>query len=441
MVEHETDEVLGTPSCAFGDCGPGTFQPDDLFRYHSNGTRSFTAGSNTSCTGSSSTNACLSLDGVHMLQQFNNLNNGEDAGDWVTNCANPLVQDAAACAGNGNIEISPGAEILLLDVIGYSLAPSVPQGPATLVLRDTSGSVRVGRFAASSLSNAAGVFASDPGAAEDSGGNTFVTARDTSNSIWANVWSNSSSTWSGWQSGGGITQGVPSIAVDTSGKAWIASRDAYDSYWLVSFTPASGYGAWTPLLGVFATDPSVVSCGDGSLYVIGKDNYNSLWSGHYIPGSGFQHWAFGGGIIHGKPAATCGGDNAVYVVAEDNYNSNWMARVAGNTWTGWYYGGAVTSVTPRIAALGNGTEAVVILDPSNVVWRTTFNEGTGNGWQPWTQVGGILADVAAAGINGSLFLAGKTSSGDLWWWQQTGSQWTSIGNNGVAAGALAASPK
>ena len=112
-------------------------------------------------------------------------------------------------------------------------------------------------------------------------------------------------------------------------------------------------------------------------------------------------------MIAGKPAAACGGDNAVYVVAEDNWNSNWMVRVSGNAWGTWYFGGAITSVTPRIAALGNGSEAVVILDSANVVWSTTYTEGTANGWQPWTQVGGILQDVAPAAIGGKLYLAGK----------------------------------
>ena len=98
-------------------------------------------------------------------------------------------------------------------------------------------------------------------------------------------------------------------------------------------------------------------------------------------------------------------------------------------------------MTPRIAALGNGSEAVAILDPTGVVWRTTYTEGTGNGWQPWVQVGGVLQDVAAAGVGGQLYLAGKAPNGDLWWWRQAGSLWTWIGNNGVAAGALSASPR
>ena len=214
----------------------------------------------------------------------------------------------------------------------FQVTPPVVSRIADAAFRDTFGSIRLTTYASSGLSNSGGLFASDPSAAQDLNGNTFVTARDNYNSIWANVYSPSISTWSGWQFGGGIIQGVPSIAVDTSGSGWIASRDTWNSYWLVSYTTGSGFGSWIPLLGIFSTDPVVTACGDGSIYLIGKDNWNSLWSGHYIPGTGFQGWQFGGGIITGKPSATCGGDNAVYVVAEDSWNSNWMVRVSGNTW-------------------------------------------------------------------------------------------------------------
>ena len=322
---------------------------------------------------------------------------------------------------------------------GNFTASPLALGPVA-ALRDNVGSVRLSAYASSTLSNSGGLFASDPSAAQDLSGNTFVTARDNFNSIWANVYNPNTATWLGWRFGGGIIQGVPSLAVDTNGTAWIASRDNYNSYWLVNYTRGS-FGSWTPLLGIFSTDPAVAACADGSIYLIGKDNFNSLWSGHYIPGTGFLGWQFGGGVIKGKPAITCGNDSAVYIVARDFFNSNWMARVVGNAWTGWFYGGAINSADPKIAALADGTIGVLILDPTNVVWRTAFTEGTGNGWEPWLQVGGVLLDVAGAGGGGQLYFVGKAPNGDLWWWRQTGSQWTWIGNNGVAAGALSAAPR
>ena len=123
VVEHETDEILGTASCAIYGLCSGVVDPPDFFRYHSKGTRStLAAGTNDPCSSSDSTNACFSLDSIHMLQQYNNVNNGEDAGDWVPSCASPLVQDAALCAGTAGVDISPAAEILVLDVVGYTLA-------------------------------------------------------------------------------------------------------------------------------------------------------------------------------------------------------------------------------------------------------------------------------------------------------------------------------
>ena len=128
-VEHETDEVLGTSSCAFS-C-KNTIAPADLFRYHSNQTRSFQAGSNTdSCFTSSTTNACFSIDGMQMLQQYNNVD-GEDAGDWKTNCTSPLVQDAEGCPSIAFLDISPTKEVKLLDVIGYTLVGSAQTPTAT----------------------------------------------------------------------------------------------------------------------------------------------------------------------------------------------------------------------------------------------------------------------------------------------------------------------
>ncbi len=123
VVQHETDEVLGTASCVFGCDFSGTiaFAPADLLRYHSNGTRSFAAGNNSSCASSNSANACFSIDGVHMLQQYNNLDNGEDGGDWAPNCTHPLVQDSESCPGVAGLNISPTAEILVLDVVGFTL--------------------------------------------------------------------------------------------------------------------------------------------------------------------------------------------------------------------------------------------------------------------------------------------------------------------------------
>ncbi|MSV35008.1 MAG: hypothetical protein EXQ47_05340 [Bryobacterales bacterium] len=143
VVEHEVDEVLGTISCAFGCGGSGYIAPADLFRYHSDGTRGLGPGTNAPCSSPNSSNACFSLDGVQMLQQYNNVDNGQDEGDWFTDCAKSLVQDAVGCPGVANVDISPSAEILVLDVVGYDLVnkPAIPVTALTSVTSDSNGAV------------------------------------------------------------------------------------------------------------------------------------------------------------------------------------------------------------------------------------------------------------------------------------------------------------
>jgi hypothetical protein len=136
VVEHETDEILGTPSCALLGCS-GLVFPADFFRYHSNGTRSFGAGTVNPCSASDSTNACFSLDGVHMLQQYQNVASGGDGGDWLIDCGSPLVQDEALCPGVAGVDISPPAEMLVLDVIGYTLRTPSISGAVTNVASST----------------------------------------------------------------------------------------------------------------------------------------------------------------------------------------------------------------------------------------------------------------------------------------------------------------
>jgi hypothetical protein len=86
--------------------------------------------------------------------------------------------------------------------------------------------------------------------------------------------------------------------------------------------------------------------------------------------------------------------------------------------------------------------SVVILDGNGSVWKAPYSDVfQTSGWQPWTNVGGVLQDVSPAGVGSELYFLGQAPSGDLWWWKQTGSQWTWIGNRGVANGKIATTPR
>ncbi len=120
VAEHEIDEVLGLGSGLQDGVGPF---PQDLFRYTSAGTRTFTTNGD---------DAWFSLDGTNLLVQFNQQSDG-DYGDWHTS-STPRVQDAFGTPG---ATPNMGVELIALDVQGYNLLPPPQPGIVSIALSGT----------------------------------------------------------------------------------------------------------------------------------------------------------------------------------------------------------------------------------------------------------------------------------------------------------------
>jgi len=134
VVEHETDEVLGTSSCISTQSSPNlvngctdagaTAAAVDLFRCGPTNTHVLadnTPGAYFSYNGCSSNGA----DG----RVYNTLVNGDDFADFISGCpGSPSVQDATGCPGYSGLDITNdgGAEINILDAEGYNLASQNP---------------------------------------------------------------------------------------------------------------------------------------------------------------------------------------------------------------------------------------------------------------------------------------------------------------------------
>jgi hypothetical protein len=139
VLEHEITEALGRIS----DLGQGSrYTPLDLFRYSAPGQHELTPASGD-----------FSVDGQHMLLQYNNPSNGGDGGDW----ANAVQGDSFGTAYAG-VEgaISP-ADVLELDVLGYKIA--LPRstdfhndGLSNLLIQNSNGAVDIGEAAGASVS-------------------------------------------------------------------------------------------------------------------------------------------------------------------------------------------------------------------------------------------------------------------------------------------------
>ncbi len=126
VIQHEVNEVLGTSSNLpnGGGTTPTTVMPADLFRYTSGGARSFTP--NNGSDGSNKAFFRISPFGAN-LQEWNNLPNGGDYGDWAANGSFPAApQDNAGDSNTFTSMSQSNAELQLLDAIGYNLS-AVPE--------------------------------------------------------------------------------------------------------------------------------------------------------------------------------------------------------------------------------------------------------------------------------------------------------------------------
>lgn len=139
IVEHETDELLGTASCVstggatlVDNCGAAVPAAADLFRFSAPG-RLVTVSAPSTTPG-----AYFSYDGgatdVAAGLFYNTLSNGADYADFASSCPGTLhVQDAFACGGHdGGLDITNDGfvEINMLNALGYTLSATAV-GPGT----------------------------------------------------------------------------------------------------------------------------------------------------------------------------------------------------------------------------------------------------------------------------------------------------------------------
>jgi hypothetical protein len=149
IIEHETDEILGTSSCYFttpgsagppivpgsitDGCGGTNVSAADLFRYSAPNTRTINTVGGTAYF--SANNGTTDYEG----NQYDNLENGNDWADFSNNCT--FVQDGFGCPNGQPFDITSdnngtsgaGPEVAILNAVGYNLANPTPE-PSTLGL-------------------------------------------------------------------------------------------------------------------------------------------------------------------------------------------------------------------------------------------------------------------------------------------------------------------
>jgi hypothetical protein len=317
------------------------------------------------------------------------------------------------------------------DAFVAKLSPFPGTAGPVIAFRNGFNAIELNTFPSPLLRNAGGNFRLNPAVAATALGRVFFVARDSAVGIWINSL-RFDDTFSGWVFAGGNSPGNPDVAV--SGEtAWIAFRDPWNSYWVRRFIPGVGLDPAIWLQGIFATQPKIAGCPNGDLYIVGRDNSNGLWTRRYFATvAAWQSWRFIGGITQGTPGISCGSDNTAYIAVRDSFNNMWLARVVGETSVSWHYGAGIWDGDLQVAANGNQVH-VVGLSYSTPYYRT-WQVGTGWVGSAVTS-GGVLAHVAPAVYNGSLYFAGQDFSGNLFWWSSLSNTYTNFGTKNVASGS------
>jgi hypothetical protein len=109
LIEHEISECLGRGESLGQYFGTNVYTLMDLFRYGSAGVRDLVPGP-----------GYFSIDGSHLLTQFNDPTQGGDAGDWASG-----IHDSYSLGGNlGQMTPVTPTDLRLMDVLGYNRAPA-----------------------------------------------------------------------------------------------------------------------------------------------------------------------------------------------------------------------------------------------------------------------------------------------------------------------------
>jgi hypothetical protein len=304
--------------------------------------------------------------------------------------------------------------------------------------RASSGAIVVTTYANTAMRNAGGYLVGDAAASVNASGDAFVAASNSAGQVWMNTFQNDSQTWKGWSFGGSPWTGNPAVAATSDGGAYVAVRDSSNAYWLQKYDKTRGFLGWVPLGNSFLSDPSIAAVSDGTVYVVGRGSSGGVLSGRYIPGTGFQGWVNGGGSPAGKALVTMGSDGAAYVAIKGTDGAVWAARLAGDSWGSWSSAGGSLRTDPSLAASA-GTVHVLANTTSGLYVRS-FQEGPVISWQDWSFTGGYMESAGIAAHKGRVFIVGRNSLNDLWWYQ-AGTGWTYYGYRGLCSGNLSAGPR
>jgi hypothetical protein len=403
-LEHEISEVLGRiGGLGQGSVGGGAYTPLDLFRYNFNFDPDHQQYSFFRTL--SASNGYFSIDGTHLLAQYNNpVTTGEDAGDWI----NTLQGDSFGDNYPGVASLVTPTDLREMNVIGWQRSPATHDdfnGDAVsdVLFRNDS----TGDFGYYEM-NGSLVGWKEIGGSDTT--YTVVGTGDFNGDFTADILFRNNATGDMWyaaMSNGGEPSATGGYEGPTQG------NDA-----------AGTLARWYPVAGG-DTHYSVVGVadfyGNGTDDILFRNNTtgdtwfeaisNGAFAGwHQIGGSNTSYAVVGTGDFFGD-----GTDDALF--RNNATGDMWMYNVNDGTYSGWYHMGG-SSTTYSVVGVGDflGVGTAAALLRNNATGDTGFENFTG-----WHDIGGSSTyySVAAVGDyygNGTsdILFRNNNNPGDVW---------------------------
>jgi hypothetical protein len=291
--------------------------------------------------------------------------------------------------------------------------------------------------------NAGGYLVGAPAVAQDpSTGNVYVVGMDSAGGVHLNTWNFASSSWNGWQYSGGIldtTSGMTAAAVN--GVVWFTGRDTGYRFWINSWN-GSSFSGWVDLVdGVFVKSsvPQIAVTSNGTVWVAGVDSGGRVWSDSYVPSTQtLTGWVDRQGLIAGQPSITAGQDGYVYVAVWNSNGTVYVTQIPANNGSGpntWISSGATTVASAPSITSANGTNYISAI-ASGTVYLNTFSQSSQT-FGSWVSTGLALTDQTIVEQGGNIYVAGRDSNTQIWWYSQAAGTYAAAGGAGLSEYALA----
>ncbi len=149
--------------------------------------------------------------------------------------------------------------------------------------------------------------------------------------LWHIGWNGS--TWSGWESRGGVLTSPPAVVSWGPNRIDVFVRGTDNGLWH-QWWNGNAWSNWESLGGILTSAPVAVSGGTGRLDVFAAGTDNGLWQKAWN-GNAWSSWESLGGVLSSPPAAVSRGPNRLDVFARGQDNAFLHKYWNGSNWGGW----------------------------------------------------------------------------------------------------------